>query len=592
MRILVRKITRKTRGGVAVRDEIVEGDSIVAGRGNDCEIHLPDPRVLLRHAEFSLRDGQLYVSASADADLRVDGGLVQSSKINEGNTIRIGPYEIDVSKGDQNCDLTITVELVHPLGNDLADFAARSKIHITRLGLTMRWWVWLMTGAVISGALLVPFIFNLLTDPPPTQMILTSREQHYIPSPTGIWSSGVISAPHRFFGDSCETCHEKPFVQVRDEACLACHGGAENHAVSTMLTLADLGHTTCQSCHKEHQGDKTIVLSNERFCADCHINIKRIYESIDLENASDFGADHPEFRPTVVTDPITKTLARDRHIGGSPPPQEMSGLKFPHNKHLRRTGVMDPVRGNVTLNCEDCHVPTETAETMRQISFERHCSGCHILKFDAFLPDRELMHADAEQVFKQVADIYQAVALRGGYEEPAAPQIVRRRPGTSITEVEKKAVSDWAVEKTQSVLNGRFGRGLCEECHMVRDIVPASGGSLSQSVQPVWTVDPPLVATLWMPKANFTHARHDEVRCVECHAVQESINSTDVLMPGIEVCRACHGGEDSANRVPSTCISCHTFHTKGMEPMRPQQTKIPAREETTAHRSMLETSKQ
>ncbi len=566
MRSLIRYVTRKSRGGTAVRDEVAEGEKITVGRGNDCAIHLPDPRVMLHHAEFTLRSGELYVAAATGADLRVDESLTQVAKVDVGGKVRVGPYEIQPQEKTAEFDVILAVELIQALGDDLEKLVARSKIHITRMGLTMRQWTWLLASAVLLGTFIVPFVFNLLIGPPPDKLALTPGKQNYLAAPTGVWNSGTISAAHKFFGDSCGSCHEKPFVQVKDQACLSCHNGIQNHAQPALFPFADLSGASCQSCHKEHQGNATIVLSNERFCADCHNDMAAKTTRSTLGSASDFGEHHPEFHPTVVKDPALHAMDRSRAVGATPGPQENSGLKFPHDKHLRATGVKDPARGVVTLQCADCHTPNETGETMQAISFERNCHGCHALKFDTFVTDRELTHGKPEEVFKQVRDVYDALAMRGGYTEPEAPAVLRRMPGTSLTPVEKQQVTDWAATKTAAVLNGRFGRGLCEECHRTFD---TNGTDASGSK--IWTVEPPTVTTLWMPKAYFTHARHTDVPCTECHAAKTSNASTDVLMPSITVCQSCHGGEKAADRVPSTCVDCHRFHRKDLGPMRSEK---------------------
>jgi predicted CXXCH cytochrome family protein len=574
MRNLIRYVTRKSRGGTAVRDDVVESEKITVGRGNDCHIHLPDPRVMLRHAEFTLRGGTLYVSAATGADLRIDENLTQIAKVDAGQKVRIGPYEIELMEKTEGFDLTLAVELVQALGDDLEKLVERSKIHITSMGLTMRQWVWLLVFVVVVGTFAAPFGFNLLIEPPPGGLALAPGKQHYEPAATGVWSSGGISAAHKFFGASCESCHEKPFVPVRDQACLNCHSAVQNHAQATVFPFADLAEETCQSCHKEHQGNTTIVRGDERFCASCHGDLDSKTTRSTLGNASDFGRDHPEFRPTVVRDPALHAMDRTRALGATPAPVENSGLKFPHDKHLRATGVKDPARGVVTLQCVDCHTPNETGETMQAISFERNCHSCHILKFDTFVPDRELVHGKPEEVFKQVQDVYDALAMRGGYEEPEAPALLRRKPGTPLTPVEKQAVTDWAAAKTANILQGKFGRGLCEECHKTFDTnAPTdSTGSAAAPGGKVWTIEPPTVTTLWMPKAYFTHARHTDVPCAECHAANTSITSADVLLPGIAVCQACHGGEKATDRVPSTCVDCHRFHRKDLGPMRPEKT--------------------
>jgi hypothetical protein len=232
---------------------------------------------------------------------------------------------------------------------------------------------------------------------------------------------------------------------------------------------------------------------------------------------------------------------------------------------------------------------------MRAVTFERNCHGCHQLKFDSFVPNRELAHGKPEEVFKQVHDVYDALAMRGGYEEPAAIPLVRRRPGTPLTPVEKAMVTNWAAAKSADVLNGFFGRGLCDECHVTLDTTPGAAKTATDEfgapvAEPVaaeepkagakkglppilktWTVEPPTLTTLWMPKAYFTHARHTDVKCTDCHAAKTSSFATDVLLPGIAVCQNCHGGEKATDKVPSTCVDCHRFHRKDLDPMHPEK---------------------
>jgi len=70
-------------------------------------------------------------------------------------------------------------------------------------------------------------------------------------------------------------------------------------------------------------------------------------------------------------------------------------------------------------------------------------------------------------------------------------------------------------------------------------------------------------------KGRFDHSRHSAPGCVDCHAAPDSDKATDVLLPQIATCQACHGGETAAQRVPSTCVACHDFHLDFHQPMRP-----------------------
>ena len=69
------------------------------------------------------------------------------------------------------------------------------------------------------------------------------------------------------------------------------------------------------------------------------------------------------------------------------------------------------------------------------------------------------------------------------------------------------------------------------------------------------------------PKSRFSHDKHRDMQCTDCHAAGESLSSADVLLPKIETCRDCHGGGTSTAKVPSTCIMCHGFHTPDQPPM-------------------------
>ncbi|TAL04631.1 MAG: hypothetical protein EPO08_00810 [Rhodospirillaceae bacterium] len=582
MRSLIRHITRKSRGGFAVREQTAESEALVAGRGNDCAIHLPDPRVLLHHAELVLRGGDLYVNALPNADVRINGNLITGGRFALGDILQIGPYEIkreevgsEVRSDDAapaSYDCVLAVEMVQPLGDDLIDLVERSRIHITRIGLPLRTWCWIFALAVALLLFAAPFALNLFYQAVDVHG-LTALHKQPPASPTRIWTSGAISSSHKFFGVACETCHQIPFIPVRDGACLNCHDGIQQHAMGSRFPYAAFTGTSCADCHKEHRGEISITLNDQAFCISCHRTLVEKTGHTELRDASDFGTDHPQFRPTVVTDTALHLMDRSRAIGDVPPPTENNGLIFPHARHLRSAGVRDPVRGIVNLQCEDCHTPTADGFSMKTPTFEKNCHGCHQLKFDALVPDRELMHGNVQDVFKQVRDIYDAVAMRGGYSEPTAPDLVRRRPGTTLTEPQKQIVARWAATKSEAVINGRFGKGLCSDCHVLTESGgPANSAKPDPADTLPWDVKPVEMSPRYLPKAEFTHAKHRDVACSTCHSSKNSMSASDVLIPGVAVCQSCHGGEKSNDRVPSTCITCHRFHRSDLRAMHPSGT--------------------
>jgi len=587
LRSLIRNLTRKSRGGVAVREEAVDDDTLVAGRGNDCQIHLPDPRVLLRQAEISVRGGEVYVLALHGGDLSLNGSLTQSGKLGPEDSLHVGPYEIRleavasgeerVARGDQHYDLILTVELVQPLGDDLDQLVNRAKLHVTRVGLSVRGWSWVLACAALLLLFAAPFTLNMF-HPKPDAKALTQVHTQPPAAPTSVWSSGQISSSHKFFGVACETCHEIPFIPVRNTACLNCHAGVENHAEQVRFPSLPFKDMDCADCHKEHHGNKSITLDNQAFCTSCHADLASQPGDIVIRNASDFGSDHPQFRPAVITDPLNKLIERDHAIGDPTPPRENNGLKFPHARHLAAAGVRDPARGTVQLQCADCHVSDASGHSMKPVSFAENCNSCHQLNFDAKLPGRQLMHGKPQELFQQIADVYDAVAMRGGYEDDAAPAVVRRRAGTPLTEPERRIAAQWAAEKAANVSTGHFGKGLCATCHTL--IQPGTGEPAKDGE--LWDVTPVEMSVRYLPKADFDHSRHRDVSCTNCHQAKASVSATDVLILGVESCQSCHGGEKATDRVPSTCVACHKFHRKDMAPLHTMDTP----ETTNVRRSM------
>ena len=579
MRTLIRHITRKSRGGVAVREESSEDEVLVIGRGSGCAIHLPDPRILLNHAQLLLRNNEVFATALSNADLRINGNIVQAGKVSTRDVVQLGPYELKLesigpgsetsTEGEAPPDLVLSVELVRPLGDDLNQLLKRSRIDIKRIGLPLRTWAWLLAIGVLTALFAYPFTLNLF-HPKLDARTLTQAHHRPPPAPTGIWSSGEISSSHKFFGVACETCHEKPFIPVQNTACLTCHEGIERHMSQARFPDTHFAEAPCSDCHEEHHGNISITLKNQVFCTSCHKDLSRTTPNVGLRDVSDFGVGHTEFRPTVLVDTTILATDRSREIGATPAPMENNGLKFSHAAHLEDSGIRDPRRGVVKLDCGDCHVLEGQGHSMQPVSFETACHGCHQLRFDAHIPDRELLHGKATEVFKQIRDIYDATALRGGYNESSAPPVVRRRPGTPLAPADREIAAHWASAKSTAIISGPLGKGLCGTCHVLTEIntpIAPEETNSAQTGAASWKVTPAIVTNPFLPRSFFTHLPHRDVACVTCHAAPASMSASDVLMPGVATCQSCHGGETSEDRVPSTCVSCHKFHRKEMGPM-------------------------
>ena len=80
MRILVINVTRNRKGDALRTERAVEGEIIRLGRGTQCEIHLPDPRVSLYHAAIYRQGDSVFIQAP-EAELSVDGGSEREARL-------------------------------------------------------------------------------------------------------------------------------------------------------------------------------------------------------------------------------------------------------------------------------------------------------------------------------------------------------------------------------------------------------------------------------------------------------------------------------------------------------------------------------
>ncbi|MSP87726.1 MAG: hypothetical protein EXQ92_02770 [Alphaproteobacteria bacterium] len=540
-------ITKRTKAGAVSRDSRVGADFLRFGRSADCEVHLPDPRVMFLQAELHRREAGLYIEAIGDGDVRLKGSVVMTAAVRPGDVIAVGPYDVTIGEPGEGEDAAIQVELVRPFGDDLAQLRARSRTSLGASWLGKRGVSWGLAALVVLLFLVIPVVAYMVPG------VREATRDWPIKADTA-WSSGEISNPHKFFAEDCAVCHQKAFVPVTDAACTACHKTIQQHADPKQFAMADLRGSGCQSCHKEHEGPRPIVLNNDAFCAQCHANLAALVPKTTLKPAADFGATHPEFQPLVVTE----LGAAPRRVSLADRPREMAGLAFPHNKHLTPQGVRGPL-GMTKLECASCHQAERGGLLMQPVRMEAACSGCHQLKFDPARPDWVLPHGRPNDVARLVRGLYDGLALRGGVEEPNAPAPVRRRPGTPLAEPERLEALAWADRRAGETLRVIFGKSVCGTCH----IVDPPAGAMAE-----WSVRPPRIAQHWLAKSMFRHDRHEVFGCDNCHAATKSESSEDVLIPGIAVCRNCHTGTTPVvNKVSSSCISCHGFHRPELGPM-------------------------
>lgn len=617
MTATIRTITRRASGRESTRTTEVPKNQLTIGRATDCDIHLPDLRIGLRHARLTISQGTFLLEAEGDNEFKVAGRSVRrfEGRLGTPSAAQIGPYGLKFTEAAGR--LVVDVELVQQQATAGQNANSDQVFSLRHTWLSKRATAW-------GFALLVAALFLVF----PIATFATHQE-----GPLGgareqagqMWISGELSGPHELMARDCAACHKDAFVSVRDETCVGCHRETNQHAAHDrmvrahgamsvtekgMRAVADTFNKPagrCAECHIEHNGRDGAATASPS-CTGCHNAMKTRLPDATVGDVSDFGRDHPEFRPTVVQqadldapsftrrwdlgDLELARLAREKSVGGATPAAtcdgfsigqpnfrglphagpmtgagaagDDSGLVFPHDVHLAERGCVASIAQRLKgeggygdkLECKDCHTPNEDGVGFQPINMERNCSACHSLVFDnvgGF--ERKLPHGRTNEVIATLLDFYQARVV-GAALGPTGEE-ERRRPGEAAQRAAgfRAAAFANATGRAASRVRAVFAEGgACYGCHVVS---PPAANRLDFKVAPVTLRD------TFLPKAVFAHRPHDtaERQCEDCHEARTSKSSADVLVPNIASCQACHGGEHAAANVQSGCVMCHGFHS-------------------------------
>ena len=453
-----------------------------------------------------------------------------------------------------------------------------------------------------------------------------------------IYSSGSMSPGHEQLADRCSVCHEVPYrgltflVDGRqkdlamNEACLKCHGHrigfhAESKTAVHQKTSSDsasgAAELACSSCHSEHEGFERLVLMSDQQCVRCHADL-----------GSGFG--DTEFHKTILSFDISLGDPERAHPDFrilTSPTRDPGRLKFSHHRHLdpeaydELAGLRGPDGRKVNLKCDDCHragkstrpwrfgkpgahaerddnvadsEPQLQAAYMRPIRYERHCAACHTLDAGAYpgrlegIPDDDAV--DVDNVPHHTPGgirTYLRGQLTAQTDDSSAWDKIqkirhsglRRQAEKEWEELQKVEYINEHVEAIEKHLYADKN-GKCQHCHEIN--VPAGSDP-----RPLHEIAKPDVPTRWLRHASFNHERHttlstvaalgeEESACLVCH--QEAATSeqaTDVMLPHIDMCRACHAPRAPAQierpgGVSYGCVLCHTYHRP------PQISGVPA----------------
>lgn len=413
----------------------------------------------------------------------------------------------------------------------------------------LRRWTFLLSVAASALALLWVAVYGVRRD---------SR----------IYSAGPLASAHAVLTKQCSACHVFTAaigdfeVGPQTRKCLACHDGPAHHGPNAYTP-------SCWQCHAEHRGAIRLSATSDANCTRCHEDLLRYGSSTTptpfVRTITSFEASHPEF-----------AVLRS----GRPDP---GTIQLNHYRHLQ-PNLLGPNGTRVQMDCSDCHrSPADAAGPwpygdgksqpvavlkapgsnenspaliasvssrayMAPATYAQTCAGCHSLQFDKRIPDA-VPHDKPEVVHSFVIAKLQAYIAA----HPAELR-VPRDPGRDLPE--KPIPADYRLLTPQQWVGERatedealLWRKTCRECH---GVLASEGDGLPK-------IAASNIASRYMPHANFDHSKHTLIDCASCHsAAVTSQQSSDVLLPGIATCRACH--HSGAEAAESRCFECHTYH--------------------------------
>lgn len=520
---LLVRITRNQLGQAIREEHRVSGEELSIGRGEECTIHLADPRANLHFASIKhSKDGILSIDGEGTL-LNIDGMYEHQVTLEQGAHILLGPYELVVEKLGGDHDLALSVELIHPLATDGDAVKKATPRSLTETGLSKRKLAYWLAGITLMIFLVAPLVTSLSPS-------ARTGMAHSGVFPNKLWNPGMMSPGHSSFGSQCSKCHEAPFRPVRNEACLSCHTEVGQHLATPHLDKHVFKETRCTECHFDHQNSRPIAMQGANECIVCHSDVKAKHAKSDIPDIHDFGTDHPDFRLTFTTGINASDVQRVAQTDTGKL-VENSGLDFPHELHVglvQVPGDMDTIKD---MKCVACHQPDAAGKRFLPISMKQHCFACHQdqLEFNLAPEGRKLPHGSVAELSNTLRDYYASLAFN-----------------------DKKSI-EWVNEQLEKTTKSLTEGNGCDYCHTV---APVKDGNNLLKVTPQ-----PHITQNWFPAAKFPHAKHQAFKCMDCHKVEQSAKSSDIAIPAIQSCKQCHtGNQPSGNKVISNCISCHAFH--------------------------------
>jgi hypothetical protein len=554
MRVVLRRRLRDPRSvdRFRYRQTVFEVERVSIGRGADQLIQIPDARVSVAHAVIELRKKRLWLRVLG-APIPVNGEARRQTPLRGGDVLTLGGRHLTVE--DVRHDGVVVLRLGLPVDGGPDQSVTPDPQTLREAGLRAVRSSWTLVLAVLTLTLLAPLLVSW-----DTPLRTPLRAAALVPGDR-LWLPGPLHSAHQSIGGDCNACHGAPFERVANGACIRCHPGTQHHVPAASPVRASFAAMQCADCHEEHAEPSRLLDTSGRACVVCHGRLHRLDAKTTLQDATDFGTDHPDFSLAMLEPPAagaganTEWRTRFSPGGFRPRPEEHSNLKFSHEVHLDRRGIKSGT-GDRVLECTDCHQTDPGGRHMVPVRMERDCAGCHSLLYDENDPGSAVPHGALAPVFTALKEHFSRMFLESGRSGAA----LRRRPGGEqavLTQDTQRLALDWTTQQALRAAKELLEKRVCVECHTV-SVLPGKGG-FDQ-----WRVEPVKLSPSWMPRAEFDHAAHRSSTCLTCHAhADTSRASGDVLMPGIAQCRTCHGGGGDHARLASDCGMCHKLHVPG-----------------------------
>jgi predicted CXXCH cytochrome family protein len=554
MRVVLRRRIRdhQAPGGAKYEQAVFSIERLTVGRAADQLIQIPDVRLSAAHLQIVRRQSAFCMRALA-APVVVNGLAMRKAALRPGDVLSLADRHLTVE--DIRQDGVMVLRLGLPI-RDVCEQSPGPEAQTLRdAGLRANFPSWALVIVVSLSTFVSPLLASL-----PSPMHAQLRDAALLPS-DALWSPGPLHTAHQSIGGDCNSCHGSPFARVSNQACAKCHAGTQHHVPVDSPARVSFAARYCADCHVEHGKPTQLIDTNSRFCVTCHQNLRKLDPNVRLQNASDFGRDHPDFSLAMLRPEnhggVPEWRTSFSRAGTSPPPAEESNLKFSHQVHLDSHGIKSP-SGDQVLQCSDCHQTDAGGRKMTPVRMETHCARCHSLFFDENDPTTAVPHGALAPIFTALQEHFSGMFLKAEARRKVEPD--RRRPGGEqivMTREEQRRALDWTTRQSMQAARELLEKRVCVECHTVTRDEALSGFEQ-------WRVEPVRLSASWMPRARFNHAAHHGAKCTACHhQAERSDSSSDVLMPGIKDCRSCHGGNNDHARLASDCTMCHRLHIGG-----------------------------